>query len=59
MKCGGQARKNSVPESDRARLANVNISNIFWNLMEDKERRSSSHRPQPPARKASLTESKQ
>ena len=26
-------------ESDRANLANVNISNIFWNLMENAERR--------------------
>jgi len=32
-------KKTSVPESDRANLANVNISNIFWNLMENAERR--------------------
>merc|ERR1719300_1565828 len=36
-------RKPSVPEGDRAKLANVNISNIFWNLMEDAERRKNSH----------------
>ena len=28
-----------LAESDRANLANVNISNIFWNLMENAERR--------------------
>ena len=39
-------------EGDRAKLANVNISNIFWNLMEDAERRKNSHEAQK--RKPSL-----
>merc|ERR1712130_26711 len=36
-------KKLSVPECDRANLANVNISNIFWNLMESAERRRTSY----------------
>ena len=39
-------------EGDRAKLAHVNISNIFWNLMEDAERRKTSHESQK--RKPSL-----
>ena len=34
---------NIFEECDRANLANVNISNIFWNLMENAERRKSVH----------------
>ena len=41
-----------LSEGDRAKLANVNISNIFWNLMEDAERRKTSHESQK--RKPSL-----
>jgi len=49
-------RKISMPECDRANMANVNISNIFWNLMEDAERRSSSHHSK---RRPSLVEFKE
>ena len=47
-------KKTSVPECDRANLANVNISNIFWNLMENAERRKSVHQGQK--RKPSLVD---
>lgn len=43
-----------IVESDRANLANVNISNIFWNLMENAERRKASH--EGTKRKPSLVE---